>query len=458
MPNRPLPYNSIGVRRTAHGYDGYKGYDTTAAKPVQSVAEILSEPLGEVQPDLTGAQSSASRQRQIADMLMQRTLQQDNTSLAGGLSQLGQAWIARKAGQKADASEGKYKAMTAELMQKALAGDQDARRIVESSLMEPGAALAAQYGRERDTVQDTFTKAGLDLQGRGVGIQERGLTHQIEQAGVQNDLAERTLGLNAELGRGDLGVAQGGLALGWAELEQKREEAKAKLEVERKAAEAARKANPSGLTDAQVKTEIDLSKRWEPVQNNFADIQQQYARVKVLGATTRPDGSPMDAAQRAVNDLALVVAFTKMLDPGSVAREGEVELTKKSASLLGEAQTWLPRLQKGGTLLPEATRQALVDAAGDMMPAYEQAYQKLAFDNAGRANAYGLSPERILIGYEFAEPQTASPNDGVTAPAPAVGTEEDGYVFMGGDPADPNNWKQKPAGGDFRFFNTPGVR
>ncbi len=88
--------------------------------PQQSVAEILSEGLPEMAPDLGGATSAASRQRQIADMLLQGAQQQDNTSIAGGLSQLGQAFLARRAGQKADTAEDKQREMASLLLQQAM--------------------------------------------------------------------------------------------------------------------------------------------------------------------------------------------------------------------------------------------------------------------------------------------------------------------------------------------------
>jgi hypothetical protein len=184
---------------------------------------------------------------------------------------------------------------------------------------------------------------------------------------------------------------------------------------------------PSGLTEDQMKMEIDLSNRWAPIQKNYEDIRSQFGRIATLGAQLRPNGEPFDPAQQAVNDLALVVAFTKMLDPGSVAREGEVELTKKSASLLGEASTWLPRLQKGGTLLPAETRKALVQAATDMMPVYDDAYENMADQNYARVTDYGLEPERVMLGYQWAEdaPENETFKGGQDTPKPPPGLPPD---------------------------------
>lgn len=182
--------------------------------------------------------------------------------------------------------------------------------------------------------------------------------------------------------------------------------------------------NPSGLTDEQMKFEFQLGKDWKPVQQDYNDIQAQYQRITTLGADVGPDGQPLEPGQRAANDLALVVAFTKMLDPGSVAREGEVALTQQAASLIGQAETWLPKLQQGGTLLPENTRKALVAAATDMMPIYDRAYNSLAQGTKSRAEAYGLSPDRIMLGYSEPEPEQPKPTDIVWQSPSGVGVSQ----------------------------------
>lgn len=171
MQNRPLPYNSIGLRQQPHGYQGYQGYggQNAAPKPVQSVAEILSEPLGDIPPDLRGATGSASRQREIANMLMQGAQSQQATDLATGFSKLGQAWLARKANQKADAADSKRDEIINMLTQKAAAGDEASI----AQLLSPEAMIGRKdqqgrlaiedaryvderdYGRGRDALGDT---------------------------------------------------------------------------------------------------------------------------------------------------------------------------------------------------------------------------------------------------------------------------------------------------------------
>jgi hypothetical protein len=135
--------------------------------------------------------------------------------------------------------------------------------------------------------------------------------------------------------------------------------------------------------------ETAQSAKWMPIQKDFGDIKSQYGRIEAL--SKRKDSA---------GDLGLVVSFTKMLDPGSVARESEVEMTQSAAGALQQAAMWGPRLADGKTLLPDNVRKMFVSAANDMFGVYEQAYEGLARDMQTRATQYGLSPERIMVGYE----------------------------------------------------------
>lgn len=119
--------------------------------PQQSVAEILSEGLPEMTPNLGGATSAASRQRQIADMLLQGAQQQDNTSIAGGLSQLGQAFLARRAGQKADTAEDKQREMASLLMQQAMGEGPESQAARAQLFADSPAAMVAQSDAQRAT-------------------------------------------------------------------------------------------------------------------------------------------------------------------------------------------------------------------------------------------------------------------------------------------------------------------
>lgn len=167
----------------AQGYQGYQGYGT-APQPVQSVAEILSQGSpGQPMPDLSGATSAASRQRQIADMLLQGAQRQDNTSIAGGLSQLGQAFLARRAGQKADTAEDKQREMASLLMQQAMQGGDQGNAAMQQLVMQNPDAVMPYISQVRESAERQkmlgqlsqmpgITPQQQQLLGMGIGVDQ----------------------------------------------------------------------------------------------------------------------------------------------------------------------------------------------------------------------------------------------------------------------------------------------
>jgi hypothetical protein len=165
--------------------------------------------------------------------------------------------------------------------------------------------------------------------------------------------------------------------------------------------------------------ETTQSGKWMPIQSNFQDIADQFGRINTLAKN-----------KNSASDLGLIVSFTKMLDPGSVAREGEVALTQSAASAYDQAMMIIPRWQNGKTLLSDTTRKMYLDAARDMFGTYEKTYQRLAQSTQKRATDYGLSPDRIMTGYEAKAPA------GKTANTPAMQMGVRAYAKQSGLPAE----------------------
>lgn len=145
----------------------------------------------------------------------------------------------------------------------------------------------------------------------------------------------------------------------------------------------------SGLNAEGVRAEREYARDWRGVFEDFSSIRSEFGRIEQMA-------SRRDSA----GDLALVVSFTKMLDPGSVAREGEVALTQSAASTLAQVTNFLPRLQQGNTLLPDQVRNQLLEAARQMYGVYEGAYNRLGEDYQQTAQQYGFDPSRVMRGWE----------------------------------------------------------
>lgn len=377
MPPRFLPKYATSVQpqppREASGYRGYQGYDTSARAQPQSVAEILSSPLGEVPPDLAGLQQGAGSQRQIADMLTQRAMGRQPTGIVDGLASLGEAFLARGAIKKADTADQKYQQTIQALTQQALGegpGAQSARATILASLNDPMAAMQFKIGEDQRGIDNKRADAGLDLQRRGVGLQEKGLEYDMLSGDRNYGLAVQGHELATELGRGGLGVQQGNLDLGWAE-----------LEAEKDKAEAEANAAPEGPEFGEVWRMRDA---FEKRAQGFEESQRQYYMMQDLAK---------DAT--GASDVALGFAFFKTIDPSSTVREGEFAQAASSMGLGASMVQMFSRLDKGEKFSPQL-RQELLKAAS-------RAYEQQATDIQGLyqregqfAGQYGVDPSLVV--------------------------------------------------------------
>ena len=142
----------------------------------------------------------------------------------------------------------------------------------------------------------------------------------------------------------------------------------------------------------------DLRKEFTKVTDDFRDIQNSLNTINTVAGE-----------RTAAGDLALVVAFTKLQDPGSVAREGEVALTQSAAPLFSTAKNWVARLEKGNTFLPDDVRAQLVDTANKIGAGYGASYKTRIGEYQFLAERGNIDPRLVLTGI----------ND-PTVPAPAA--------------------------------------
>ena len=144
---------------------------------------------------------------------------------------------------------------------------------------------------------------------------------------------------------------------------------------------------PGERRNGQFTQERQLRQEFTSITSDYRDIQQSLGTIETMA--NRGD---------AQGDLALVVAFTKLLDPGSVAREGEVSLTQSSASTVQQASNWLNQLQRGNTILPQEVRAAFLSASQELAGQYRNSFDARRSEYSSIAQEYGLNADRVTIG------------------------------------------------------------
>lgn len=142
------------------------------------------------------------------------------------------------------------------------------------------------------------------------------------------------------------------------------------------------------------KTELDTMKtyRAEDDVKTYKDVRNAYERVRASAAQDNGQG-----------DIGLIYGYMKMLDPGSVVREGEFATAENSAGIPTALQNMYNKAISGERLSPEQ-RQQFAQSAESL---YNETAQNLDQTNnqyQSFATQYGVDPSRLLVKPEKYQP------------------------------------------------------
>ena len=170
-------------------------------------------------------------------------------------------------------------------------------------------------------------------------------------------------------------------------------------EARRKDAEAAQLASGIIPLDKRPEQETKFRKEYTDLTKGYQEVKSAYGRV-------------LSSQDNAVGDLSLIFGYMKMLDPGSVVREGEFATAQNAAGVPERVQNIYNRVI-AGTRLSEGQRKAFKGQAEGL---FKQAGQQEATVRAGIeriAKGYGLNTANI-----FLEPVESAPTAPPAPPPP----------------------------------------
>lgn len=165
--------------------------------------------------------------------------------------------------------------------------------------------------------------------------------------------------------------------------------------------------------------ETTLRKEYNDEIKGFKGVKDAFKRIEIAGKNNT-----------AASDISLIYGYMKLMDPGSVVREGEFATAQNAGGIPDRIRAAYNNAISGERLAPDVKNDFLRQA----QLIYEQALaqqQAVASRYRGIAERFRLNPDNVVTDEGRAQ-----------AGRPRLGEVVDGFRFEGGDPAAPSSWKK----------------
>lgn len=156
-----------------------------------------------------------------------------------------------------------------------------------------------------------------------------------------------------------------------------------------------------------------------PQVKAFSEQTSAYGRIIASAEDPSPAG-----------DLALIFNYMKVLDPGSVVREGEFATAQNAGGVDQRVRSLYNNIISGERLTPEQ-RSDFADRATRLYQEADQQYRSLAGQYSGFATAAGLPVEQVIPDFGYSGELYQTPLEFQRPPAPAGVSEEEWRTTWG---------------------------
>ena len=144
-------------------------------------------------------------------------------------------------------------------------------------------------------------------------------------------------------------------------------------------------------TDKAPQQQFDNSNKLRD-EFNGSTVVKNYREVTPIMESMK------DAMQRPSRaaDLNMVYALAKIMDPGSVVREGEMIMVNNTQGIGDRLAGIINSLNGGAQLTPE-TRQRIIEEAQSRYKGLESSYKALEDHYGGMSDRFGLRREDVIV-------------------------------------------------------------
>ena len=162
----------------------------------------------------------------------------------------------------------------------------------------------------------------------------------------------------------------------------------------------------------QLKLESGAGKK---VFENEKKLRDEFTKqskdfVEQLGGLEKVQKSALAEKPSGATDVALIFGFMKVLDPGSVVREGEFATAQNAQGISDRIRSQYNRILRGETLTPESRKNFLDAAREQFMPALAR-QNRLENEYRQLADSYDLNADKIVMSKLPEEGSLANPKE-----------------------------------------------
>lgn len=156
--------------------------------------------------------------------------------------------------------------------------------------------------------------------------------------------------------------------------------------------------NPLTVANAQTNIAQGQNSIRQSQIGNVQELRKEYnalPEVKNYSEYLAQMSKALRAPNSAQGDLSVIYAFAKAMDPGSVVREGEMDMANSTSSLVQDMYRRFGQITEGNRL-PANVRSGLVESIRSAGHGFKDAYDQQYIRYRDQAQALGADPKQVV--------------------------------------------------------------